>query len=238
MKRGQLPPDSSADEERDPAVSLPDEALRVRKGLPVGHGRRITVIQQYQTVAHALARRIQPDQALPLFVTSPSRGEGKTTVSIGLGIVLSRDLGYSTIVVDAAYPFPALHRMVSLDPEPGLTDVIFRSVPLDQAIRVASGSLPDLLPAGSPLNPIAEFIQPAAVHDVLTELTQQYQIVIFDGPGMSTGMQGELISEAIACSVFVVRLHRTTDTELKAAISRCRSHSVLGIVVNGAGEGK
>jgi capsular exopolysaccharide synthesis family protein len=69
-----------------------------------------------------------------IVVTSPSPGDGKTTVAALLSEAFAR-LGWSVLLIDADLRRPGLARMVRARAEPGLSDVLRRKAALTEAVR-------------------------------------------------------------------------------------------------------
>jgi len=83
-------------------------------------------------------------------ITSTMPGEGKTLTLINLGIGTA-ELGMKTVLIDARYETPALHKVFGRPKEPGLTNVLMRHMDLQSVIYltevenlyfVTSGTIP------------------------------------------------------------------------------------------------
>jgi Mrp family chromosome partitioning ATPase len=73
-------------------------------------------------------------QARVIMVTSAVGREGKSTTIANLAIAFARS-GRRVALVDLDIRRPFLDRFFRLDPVPGITDVVLKHVPLNQAIR-------------------------------------------------------------------------------------------------------
>jgi Mrp family chromosome partitioning ATPase len=67
-------------------------------------------------------------------VTSPAKGDGRTTVTANLGIVLAR-AGRTVVVVDCDLRNPQLHNVYGLPNEAGFTSVLRGEAPLSRAVQ-------------------------------------------------------------------------------------------------------
>src|SRR5205807_2593983 len=86
----------------------------------------------------ATIQRILPHRPLrSLVVTSPAKGDGRTTVVANLGIVLAR-AGRSVVVVDCDLRKPQLHALYGLPNEAGFTSVDRKSTRLNSSHLVIS----------------------------------------------------------------------------------------------------
>ncbi|MBN2800921.1 MAG: hypothetical protein JXX28_17420 [Deltaproteobacteria bacterium] len=118
----------------------------------------------------AAARLVEGSDPRGVVLASATRGEGALSAAVHLGQVFA-GLGQRTLVVDADPDNPALHAIFgSLEPGPGLTDVINERATLDQVVR--DGGTPGLeyLPGGNKLPPSGEaFGRIPALFDALRE---------------------------------------------------------------------
>src|SRR5215813_1327597 len=98
-----------------------------------------TAEERYRLVATRLealldARRTPERAGRPLgrvvIVTSPQRGDGKTTTALHLGTALSRGLGRRVAVIDADLARPGLAPMLGLGSGRGLSEVLEGSASL------------------------------------------------------------------------------------------------------------
>src|SRR5436305_7659274 len=104
--------------------------------------------EAYRGLAGTL-QHILPHRPLrSVVVTSPAKGDGRTTVVANLGIVLAR-AGRTVVVVDCDLRNPQLHNAYGLPNEAGFTSVLPGEAPLSRAVQ----DVPDeprlqVLPAG------------------------------------------------------------------------------------------
>lgn len=114
-----------------------------------------------------------------LVVTSPSAGDGKTTVSALLAEAFAR-LGMRVLLVDADLRRPGLAKMVRARPQPGLSDVLRREVTLSEAIRQAWAENLRMLPTAHDLE--AGDLVAREFAAVIDQARDDYDLVIVDTP--------------------------------------------------------
>ncbi len=100
----------------EPASPFAEAIRRVRSGLEA-----LTRKQHDITDASAKARR-----GVVVVVTSATAGEGKSTLALALGRSYAI-AGASTVLIDADFHRPSIHKMVGMEAAPGLVDYLRRS---------------------------------------------------------------------------------------------------------------
>lgn len=123
----------------------------------------------------------RPDKRLcSIAVSSAEKGEGKSTTSSNLAIALA-SAGKRTLLVDADLRRPQTHRILGLDAEPGLAELLY-----DDNIDIGSfGTDIDslwVLPAGSSVPNPAELLGSQRMRDLIDNLEEEFEYVIFDTP--------------------------------------------------------
>ena len=115
-----------------------------------------------------------------LVVTSPMPDEGKSTTAANLAVTMAQS-GRRTILVDCDLRRPALHTLLGLPGEPGLTNLALGEMS-EPPLRQTSVENLLLLPAGPvPPNP-ADLLGSKMIDRVIATLMEQADFVLFDAP--------------------------------------------------------
>lgn len=174
-----------------------------------------------------------PDQELnTLMVTSSTKGEGKTTIVSNLGVVLA-EAGYKVLIVDADLRRPNLHNLFGLGRAPGITEVLFENVGLDEAVKPTVMSNLSVLTAGNrPPNPSA-VTQSKAFLNTLEELEEAYDFVLLDTPPYGIITDASAMIKRTDGVVVVTRFNKTTEAELTHVFSNLHqvNANVIGTVL-------
>jgi len=176
--------------------------------------------------------------ALPgtLLVSSARRGEGRTSVVVGLARALEDAVSDGAVVlVDSDLRAPRLHEVLGTSAAPGLSDVLAGRSDLDAALqRVDSGRIL-LLPAGEHAENACMLIASDRMSKLVDELRSRAAIVIFDSP--PTERAAEVASLA-AMADRILLVVRSDRTEREAALEACGQlcgadkGRILGVVLN------
>jgi capsular exopolysaccharide synthesis family protein len=184
-----------------------------------------------------------------VMVTSASPGEGKTTVTLGLGRALAR-LGLRVIAIEADLRRPTFSAWAPVGSRRGLSAVLTGSglsrelVWLDvdtlepvPAANAADGSAFAMLPAGElPENPQHLLAQPT-MQAVIQGCRAIADVVLIDTPPIGTVNDPATLARHVDAVALVVRLDQTTKDAARRAQRVLRNADVdlPGIVLTGAG---
>jgi non-specific protein-tyrosine kinase len=170
-----------------------------------------------------------------LLVTSPRRGEGKTTVTANLGAVMAQ-AGRRVILVSADLRRPSLHRLFGLDPDIGLSSILTSEGASPLKSVSITEDIPGLavLPSGPiPSNP-AELLELPAMASVLEQLRNEAELVIIDGPPLLELADSSTLAGLSDGVLLVADSGATSRADLAMAARAIRDVNavLIGSVVN------
>jgi exopolysaccharide/PEP-CTERM locus tyrosine autokinase len=174
-----------------------------------------------------------------VMVTSALAGEGKTFCAINLAISIALEMDYSVLLVDADVAKPSIPQLLGLDAGKGLMDLLVdRRIELAEVLCKTDIGKLTLLPGGTVHQHATELLASGAMRELLREMAERYQdrIVIFDSPPLLAASEAGVLASQMGQIVMVVETGKTTEAELKNALSRIESGNIAGLVLN-KGEG-
>lgn len=116
-----------------------------------------------------------------VLITSPSQGNGKTTVAVNLALAMSQG-DQKTVLVDADLRRPAIHTALNISSKPGLTDIIKGDRTFQSAIRVWKKNKLEVIAAGARMPNVTEIAGSKRISTILNDLKEIYEVVIVDAP--------------------------------------------------------
>lgn len=167
-------------------------------------------------------------------VTSAVRGEGKSTITANLGVVMAQ-AGHNTVIVDTDLRSPVQHKIFQLQNPKGLTDLL-REPDLAAVNFLESTQVPGLriLTSGAlPPNP-SELVGSQRMKQVMAELAEIADVVIYDSPPAVIVADAAILSERVDGTVFVIKVGKTRREVIQQAIFNLRQAeaNLFGAVLN------
>src|SRR5262249_29365225 len=185
-----------------------------------------------------------------LVVTSPTLQEGKTTTIVNLALTMAQN-GQRTLLIGANLRRPSIHRFFGIEREPGVSDILVGHGPLRDCIRtvadilmgrfemediMASPGLDNLhiIESGPiPANP-SELLSTAAMAQFLTEVREEYDIVLIDTPPVLPVTDSAIVAAQVDGVILVYQAGKVGRLVLKRAKAHLESAraKVWGVVLN------
>jgi capsular exopolysaccharide synthesis family protein len=168
-----------------------------------------------------------------ILVSSPSAGEGKTTVAINLAMVMA--LRGKTCLVESDLRRPMIEVALGIDATTGLSQVLTGEASLDASLRDLP-HIPDLsiLPCGPVIADPAMLMDSDRMQALAIALREKFEYVVIDSPPVIPFSDARVLSSLADVVVLVGRYGVTTHR----AMTRCMElldevrAPVLGFVLN------
>jgi capsular exopolysaccharide synthesis family protein len=173
-----------------------------------------------------------------LVVTSPSGGEGKTTIAANLAITMAQQ-GMRVLLVDGDLRRAQIHKLFGLEREPGLTEVLLGEIPLSGAVRATSTAGLSILSAGGlPKVSPSDLLASPALRTLVETAAGEYDLVMFDTPPLLALSDAALIGRLTDGVLLVIRAGQTDRDEARTAVRQVRAVGVpvVGAVLNDPAE--
>jgi len=178
-----------------------------------------------------------------IMITSSGPGEGKSTTMANLAVTLAQ-AGKRTLVVDCDMRRPVVNRLLDVEPEPGLSEILGGGLDWRQYVSETGVAGLFALSSGAiPANP-SELIGRTHMADILAEMKQEYDFVLCDVPPILVVSDAALLASHLDGVLVLVRSGIPTGHDIARAKEQMErvGGKVLGAVFNaysgdGAGYG-
>ena len=169
-----------------------------------------------------------------LVITSPEKGDGKTTIASNLAVVYA-EAGYKTIVIDTDFRRPKLHRYFGYHRSPGLSDFLFGDLRVSEMLR--STDIPNLnvVTAGKETPHPEALTESQAFRKLLAGLESKADMIIFDTSPFGIISDATALLNMADATLVVAKFKKTNTAALDQTLEILnRIHAnVIGTVLNG-----
>lgn len=173
------------------------------------------------------------DPATVIGVTSSLPGEGKTVTAICMARSYAIQ-GLSTVLIDSDVRRRSVGRLLGVEPEAGLVEVLSGTVSLDQALMTDPGSdLRLLLLSKGSFTP-KDLFGSRQMDVLIADLRSRFDIVIFDTAPILPVADTRLLAPKLDTTVFLTRWRKTPGKAAEAALRflRAADAHVAGVALS------
>lgn len=192
------------------------------------------ITEQFRTIRTNLQFVATKDHPLySMMLTSPSLGEGKSTVAANLAIVFAQ-AAQQVLLVDADMRRSTVHRTFNVNNQMGLSNLLVDQVSLTDCIQETKIPNLSLITSGfRPPNP-AELLNSNNLQHLVQQMETKFDLVIFDAPPVLAVTDAQILSRQVTGSLLVVRPGMTTKKSLMQAQETLNLvHStIFGVICN------
>jgi capsular exopolysaccharide synthesis family protein len=168
-----------------------------------------------------------------IVITSPSQGNGKTTIASNLALSISQ-LSEDVLLVDADLRRSSIHSSLQMNKSPGLADVIRNKAIIHNVVQKKKGEEHlKVITAGRKPPNITEVVGSSRIAVILSELKEKHELVIVDAPPLIISDTYNLASRADGV-IIVLEPGQVSEDQaraIKEQLDRANAN-ILGFVFN------
>ncbi|GIF06611.1 polysaccharide biosynthesis tyrosine autokinase [Actinoplanes siamensis] len=168
-----------------------------------------------------------------LLLAGSGRKEGTTAVSCGLAIALA-ETGARVVLVDANLRTPGVGRYLSLDPAPGLAEVLAGAARVPDVLRESLNGRLTVLPAGEHVPDPGGLLASPRLPATVRTLTERFDVVLLDAPPLNGPADAAVLGQVTDSALLVVRANRTRTADVERSLELLEriGAKVAGAVLN------
>ncbi|MGC3957514.1 MAG: CpsD/CapB family tyrosine-protein kinase [Verrucomicrobiota bacterium] len=171
--------------------------------------------ESFRHVRTKLQHAASLDTTRSIMVTSPSPGDGKTTVACNIAAGLALN-GRRILLVDANFRRPEVHRVFGLSNEQGFSDVLNAVAAFDEVIHETQVPNLAIMTAGpKPMNP-TELFESQLLIDFIERTLEEFDHVVFDGGPLMVVAEAQAMAPRVDGVISVVRAKTNNRGMLQA----------------------
>jgi polysaccharide biosynthesis transport protein len=189
--------------------------------------------EQLRQVRTRLQHSSSLDTTRSILVTSPSPGDGKSTIACNLACGLALN-GRRILLVDANFRRPELHRVFNLSNEQGFSDVLNNLAVFEHAVQETQVPNLFVLPSGPKPTNATELVESQLLVDFLERTLEEFDHVIFDSGPLLFVSETVGLAPHVDGVITVIRARVNTRgvlTRLRDTLRQVKAEH-LGVVLN------
>ncbi|MCK0470081.1 CpsD/CapB family tyrosine-protein kinase [Alkalihalobacillus sp. APA_J-10(15)] len=195
--------------------------------------KRSPVAEQYRTIRTNIEFSAVDEELRTIAVTSSGPGEGKSTTTANLAIVMAQN-GSRVLLIDADLRKPTMHYTFKTINSRGLTNVLTKQDELDEACQQTKIENLTILTSGPiPPNP-SELLNSKMMEITLRQATEMFDVVLLDTPPVMAVADPQIIASKVNGTIIVTSSGKTDKEQLtrtKDLLMKAKAR-LLGVVLN------
>jgi capsular exopolysaccharide synthesis family protein len=201
------------------------------------HYWRSKLIESTSSIAALLMRTAHADGKRIFMITSPSEGEGKSTVSVHVARTLA-EANLRTLLIDFDLRRPTLHNAFGLSGAPGVAEILADEVALAECIQPTEVRNLSVLVAGKRRESILINSQEGDLKELFTSLGPEFDFVIVDACPVLPVVDARLIGQHVDGVILSLARDVSRVPKVMRTCELLTAHGieVLGTIVVGCSE--
>jgi tyrosine-protein kinase Etk/Wzc len=206
-----------------------------KRGVIMNHNERGHLAESLRSLRTKLTYFKTQSNHQVLMISSSLPGEGKSFISVNLGLSYSL-INNKVVLVGGDLRKPTLHKMFNMSMKKGLSSYLNNSSKLDEVVYATEYDNLYILPSGAiPPNP-SELLEGTRMTTLVEELKQKFDIVIFDTPPLGLVSDAEIIARHCDVHMFVVRYNYTPKEVVENVLEKAKATGLFrqfSVIFNG-----
>jgi capsular exopolysaccharide synthesis family protein len=197
------------------------------------------ISEQYR-ILYTKLNDLSKEKSQKIFaVTSALQNEGKTVTALNLAVVMARDFGKKTLVLEGDFRRPTLPLYLKAELEEGLVDILSSKADIQTTmVPVANTLIPfaddnlTVLPAVRKTQNSSSLLSSPRMRDLFDILREQYDFILIDSPPILPLSDMNIFEEVVDGILLVVRAESTPRGAVSKGLEALGTDKLLGIILN------
>jgi capsular exopolysaccharide synthesis family protein len=190
--------------------------------------------EQYRILYTKLSQLTKGKPQTIFAISSSIKGEGKTITSLNLALVMARDFGKKTLLIEGDLKNPSISTYLQLRPQTGLIDVLLNKTDIQSGILNVTTDNLSVLPVVKSVRNSSSILSSQEMSSILSVLKEQYDFILIDSPPILSLPDMNIIEKFTDGIILVVRAEKTPCDAVKTALSSLGADKIVGVILNDA----
>jgi len=194
--------------------------------------------EQYRTLRTQLFHAAEKKQLQTVTITSTLAGEGKTSTVINLALAIAQSKEKRVLVIDGDLRRPNVAAYLGVRAKTGLGEVLAGEAEVLDTIFTVDGQELYVLPVSREVANPTELLSSERWAGMMAELCRYFDFILVDSPPVMPFADVRLLANHTDAVMLVVRAGLAPYETVEKAIEALPGGKMLGVVLNGAEQGK
>lgn len=192
------------------------------------------ISQTFRTLRTQVIQKMRENNWQSLAITSPTEGEGKTTIAANLAVAIAMEVNQTVLLVDLDLKRPALADQFGISCQKGFRDYLKGDVELEEIMVNPGIERLVVIPGRGTVNNSSEIISGPKMVSFFNESKTRYssRFVIYDMPAILPSDDVLTSVGNIDCALLVIEDGKNPEKEIVRAVRQLKNTAVLGTVLN------
>ena len=166
-------------------------------------------------------------------VVSPGPGEGKTTISSNLSIVLAQ-ANLKVLYVDTDFRRGRVHQIYNFLNDKGLGEYLTEGLSLDQVVRKTETPNLSVVTSGKSVIDSAQLLSSPRMAEFIRETRKRFDMIVYDAPPVTIISDASIVMSQVHGCLLSIRCGYTTVRILARALTLIQESKtrMLGVLMN------
>jgi capsular exopolysaccharide synthesis family protein len=216
------------------AANKKSQGAALKKQSLVTYSNPNSVISdQFRTIRANLHFLTKESTCKLFLITSPEKGEGKSTIAANLAISMAQQKE-RILLIDANLREPAMQDIFNIPNNSGLTDILATEEPFEEVVHQTRIENLDILTSGSVLSHFVELLGNQKMKNLLTKLSACYDAILIDAPSVLTSPETRVLSTYSEGVILSLKRGKTEIEKIEEAkrVLDIAEAKLVGVVMN------
>lgn len=190
--------------------------------------------QQYRRLAINLISAAAERPFKRILFISAQHGEGRTSVMLNLAGALAR-AKLRVLVVDTDFMRPSVMRLLGLESEVGIAEVLTRERSAREATITLSPHNLAVMVTREAIDSPVEILGSQEFQELISLCEPDYDFILFDSPPLLDAADAHLLMRLVETSLLVIRPGATSANQMARAVAALNQEDIAGVVMNRVG---
>jgi non-specific protein-tyrosine kinase len=193
-----------------------------------------TTIDSYKVIRAQILQRMAQSGGNTLMVTSSLPGEGKTTTSINLALIMAKEFQQTVLLVDCDLQQQDIHKNLGYSSDKGLINYLLDDCPITELFTWPNIEKITLISGGRTIRDSSELLGSPRMKELVSDLKSRYpnRFIIFDMQSTFAGADTMVFAPMVDNILMVVQEGNSSAKDIKRAISLLPEEKILGLMLN------